>query len=66
VLLGNSRRGHPNAALFEHALNWPLSRRSKPELLQLVEKSKFAKCPVAVTSEPEGVQLFVECTKSTG
>jgi extracellular factor (EF) 3-hydroxypalmitic acid methyl ester biosynthesis protein len=66
VLLGNSRRGHPNAALFEHALNWPLSRRSKPELLRLVEKSRFASCPVAVASEPEGVQLFVECTKSPG
>ncbi len=63
VLLGNSRRGHPNAALFEHALNWPPSRRSKPELLRLVEKSKFANCPVAVTSETEGVQLFVECRK---
>ena len=63
VLLGNSRRGHPNAALFEHALNWPLSRRSKPELLRLVQKSKFANCPVTVTSEPEGVQLFVECKK---
>lgn len=66
VLLGNSRRGHPNAALFEHALNWPLSRRSKPELLRLVQKSRFANCPVTVTSEPEGVQLFVECKKLPG
>jgi hypothetical protein len=47
----------------EHALNWPLTLRSEPELLRLVKKSKFANSAMTVASEPEGAQLFIECKK---
>jgi hypothetical protein len=66
MLFGSAQPRHRNAALFEHALNWPLPLRSKLELLRLVQKSKFAGCPITVASEPEGVQLFVECKRVPG
>jgi len=63
AFLGNVTPDHPNVALFEHALNWPLVLRSKEELLRLVRRSKFAGCPVAIGAEEENAQLFVECRK---
>jgi SAM-dependent methyltransferase len=64
LLLGSFQRAYPNAALFEHALSWPLLGRSEAELLRLIKKTKFAACAVTVTADPEGAQLFVECRKS--
>jgi hypothetical protein len=61
--LGNFKPGHPNVALFEHALNWPLVLRSENELLALINRSKFAKCRTSLGMEKEGIQLFVECHK---
>jgi cyclopropane fatty-acyl-phospholipid synthase-like methyltransferase len=63
AFLGNVRAGHPNAALFDRALNWPLVLRSKDDLLRLVQCSKFTGCEVAIGADQEGVQLFVECRK---
>ena len=63
AFLGNFRPGHPNAALFEFSLDWPLTLRSVQELRNLVRHSKFGECPTVVGVESEGVQLFIECTK---
>lgn len=66
VLLGNFRPDHPNVALFQHALDWPLVLRSEQELLRLVGQSQFARSPVKMGTEAEGVQLFVSCVKRDG
>jgi extracellular factor (EF) 3-hydroxypalmitic acid methyl ester biosynthesis protein len=63
AFLGNFRPDHPNVALFQHALDWPLLLRSEHDLRRLVAKSRFGHSPVDVGTEPEGVQLFVKCTK---
>src|SRR5262249_47482781 len=63
VLLGNFCPAHRNVAFFEHALDWPLTLRSERDLLRLVKQSRFAGCPMTIGTEPEGVQLFVECIK---
>lgn len=64
VVLGNFRPGHPNAAFFDHALDWPLRLRSAEHLHDLVQRSRFRGGPVAVGAEAEGVQLFVTCLKA--
>jgi extracellular factor (EF) 3-hydroxypalmitic acid methyl ester biosynthesis protein len=64
VCLGNFRPDHPNAALFQHALDWPLILRSESDLARLVARSRFAGAPVHIGSEAEGVQLFVKCVKA--
>jgi SAM-dependent methyltransferase len=64
ILLGNFRPDHPNVALFQHALNWPLVLRSESDLRRLVARSRFANSSVHIGTEAEGVQLFVNCVKS--
>jgi SAM-dependent methyltransferase len=64
LLLANFSRVHANTALLEHGLSWPLVARSEPELLRLIKKTKFAGCAITLSTDPEGVQLFVECRKS--
>jgi extracellular factor (EF) 3-hydroxypalmitic acid methyl ester biosynthesis protein len=63
AFLGNFRPDHPNVALFQHALNWPLVLRSEYDFLRLVAQSRFASSPVHVGAEAEGVELFVKCVK---
>jgi len=64
AFLGNFKPAHPNAAFFQHALNWPLKLRSTEDLRRLVERSKFVQCQVKIGAEREGIQLFVECRKT--
>jgi extracellular factor (EF) 3-hydroxypalmitic acid methyl ester biosynthesis protein len=64
VMLGNFRPDHPNVALFQHALNWPLLLRSEGDLLRLAAESRFANSSVHVGAEAEGVQLFMHCVKT--
>ena len=62
LIIGNFNVGNPNQLLMDYALDWPLIYRSKEDLFNLF---KYLEGSILIESEPLGINLFCEITRTT-
>jgi extracellular factor (EF) 3-hydroxypalmitic acid methyl ester biosynthesis protein len=64
VILGNFHPKNSCKAFMDHILNWKLIHRNEGEIRNIFEKSAFNCVPTKIYFEDQGINMFVECTKS--
>ncbi|MFE0061735.1 class I SAM-dependent methyltransferase family protein [Streptomyces sp. NPDC059003] len=64
ILLGNFHPRNTTRALMDHVFDWRLIHRDEHDLDRLLQTSAFGRPATRMLSEPLGVNLFAECTKT--
>lgn len=64
LILGNFHPRSTTRALMDHVFDWHLIHRDEDDLNRLLRASAFATPATRILSEPLGVNLFAECSKT--
>lgn len=64
-ILGNFHPSNPTRALMDHVLEWRLIHRDEDDMNRLFAASKFGRPCSRIRYEPNGVNLFAVCERTT-